>query len=153
MTRRAVIVRCGWGAAVGVCILAILAIAGGQDHAPLSPATLPPPAAQTAPRLPAYPPGLLPPNPEFYAGLGGSPIADSSRGQPVIAAGAQVPAAGGQNEVVSAAGPGPGVPESPASAIVPAMPITPPMPVPPATAAVPVANVTEGPTAPVVPVS
>ena len=51
MSRRTMIVRCGWGAAVGVCVLAILAIAGGENHPPLSPATLPPPAAE-APRLP-----------------------------------------------------------------------------------------------------
>src|SRR5437867_669865 len=64
MRRRAVIIRCGWGAAVVTCALIILAIAGGQDHPPLSPATLPPPGAQVAPRLPAYP-GSLAHSPDF----------------------------------------------------------------------------------------
>ena len=59
MRRRAVIVRCGWGAAVVVCGILVLSLADAPDDAPLSPAPLPPPGALVAPRLPAYPGSLV----------------------------------------------------------------------------------------------
>ena len=90
MRRRAVIVRCGWGAAVGVCVLAILAIAGGQDHTPLSPETLPSKHAGTA--ATGLSVGSAPARPRILRRPGRSPAADASRGQPVITAEARSPA-------------------------------------------------------------
>ena len=132
MRRCAVIVRCGWGAAVGVCVLVILAIPGGQDHPPLSPETQPSSASQ-APRLPAYPLGLLPPGPEFYAGLGDSPAADAPRGQSVVTAEARAPVMRGNLDVVvPAAGLAPSAPPPPSAPILPGSPPDAAMPIAPA---------------------
>lgn len=156
MKRRAVIVRCGWGAAVVMCVLAIIAMAGGQDQPPLSPASLPPPAAQSAPRLPAYPPALLPPAPEFYADVNVGPVTPvippapprefvrSPAGGPI----APTPPAGA-GPVIPAGGFTPPAPAVLAGPLAPAMPASPAVaPVPPGSVTPPVVPTAPGAVAP-----
>jgi len=131
MKRRGVIVRCGWGAAVGVCGIALLVIACGEEPASELPPALPPASAQTPPRLPAYP-GSLAGSPEFLNSLENRP--------PVPTA---LPASLTASEGYHSIAPAPPTPPGtilPAGGIAPALPAAPVAAVGPVAPAVPNGN-------------